>query len=169
MSSSEITTIHDAAAEAKKSRRMLSQAVVIGAVVVIVSVLSNVVTITGRNDEAKANGKTLEAVEAQLMKAQKQIETAAADRDVKAEVALCVTRYTYVIQGANADLLAAVSDLVVIISTTVPGPERTAAIGTNVAVVKDAVIAYRRTVAARLKYDVDGSPLPCPLEPGAGG
>lgn len=111
--------------------------------------------------------------ESLIKELQTQIETANAvsvkDQAQQAERDECVTRFTYSIQAASSELLAAVGDLVVIIATTVPGPEREASIGDGVNKVAASVETYRRTVQARIDFDVKGSPLPCPLKPGLTG
>lgn len=81
----------------------------------------------------------------------------------------CVTRFTYAIQGASADLLVDLGDLVIVIATTVPGAERDAAIGDGAEEVQASVTKYRETVQARADFDLKGSPLPCPLKPGLNG
>lgn len=117
-------------------------------------------------DQSRKNETLIQDLKSQIEKSNLVVED---DRIKNAGKVECYTRFTYAIQAASSDLLATVGDLVVIIATTVPGPEREAAIGGGVGAVANAVDKYRSTVDVRIAYDVAGSPLPCPLKPGLTG
>lgn len=118
------------------------------------------------NIQTDKNRQVIEELQAEITASNASIE---ADRAAEADKVECVTRFTYAIQAASSNLLVDLGDLVIVIATTVPGPERDSAIGDGVTRVKDSVAAYRMTVLQRIDFDVKGSPLPCPLKPGLTG
>lgn len=117
-------------------------------------------------DVSLKNGKLIEDLRAQIADNNSSLEKG---RQADASKVECVTRFTYAIQSASSEVLVSLGDLVILIATTVPGPERDAAIGDGVDNVQDKVTIYRDTVQARIDYDVAGSPIPCPLSPGLTG
>lgn len=114
----------------------------------------------------KENQQLIQELQDQLVVQNADAEAATKTEADKVE---CVTRFTYAIQAASSEVLVTLGDLVIVIATTVPGPEREAAIGDGVILVDEAVTLYRQTVQARSAFDLKGSPLPCPLKPGLSG
>ncbi len=132
----------------------------IGAILVVLAALALVVfTTISKRDETNKLRLELEATAAQVEEA----------RTEEAEIVECITRFTYQIQGASANTLAAIGDLVVIISQTVPGPERDAAITDQIDVLAASTLIYNETIKARVEYDTTVPKLPCPLAPGLNG
>lgn len=116
--------------------------------------------------QAKRNASLIKDLTAQI-----ELDKASTEADLDAQAATveCVTRFTYAIQAASSDLLVELGQLVVVIATSIPGPEREARVGDGVSKVAAAVEFYQVTVQQRIDYDIAGTPLPCPLAPGLNG
>lgn len=112
-------------------------------------------------EQAKKNEDLIKELQDQIASSNSGVE---ADRQVEADRVECVTRFTYAIQSASSDLLVELGDLVIVIATTIPGPDREAKVGDGVDKVRVAVDKYRWTVRQRVDFDVKGSPLPCPIK-----
>lgn len=78
----------------------------------------------------------------------------------------CIARFTTVTSVRLADYLTDIGDLVIAISTIVPGEEREKAVASTVATMATDLTRYRDVTKLRETWDDNGSPLPCPEIPG---
>lgn len=108
---------------------------------------------------------TLSAYSTETTKNRRLIENIAhTDRNIDAR-RTCQALYQDAVDAANTLTLSTIGDLVVIISTVVPGPEREAAVQDNIAKLRTVANTARVAVAAKVAYNTAGGPLPCPIAP----
>jgi len=132
--------------------------------------------IVHKDADARANRKQAQAFQDQIADLQSQLSAAGLvaqqGRQDVADKALCIARYDDAVQNALVGFLVVVGDLVVDISTIVPGPDRTKAVETitgnvdhpkgTLAIAEDDL---RMAQNDRVQYNSDGQPLPCPINP----
>lgn len=77
----------------------------------------------------------------------------------------CVRRYTDAIDIETEKQLILIGEFLVVITQTAPGPERDAAVKEKIDELDRTNIAARGAMAAKIEYNNQGNPLPCPIGP----
>lgn len=77
----------------------------------------------------------------------------------------CVRRYTDAIDIETERQLILIGEFLVVITQTPPGQERTDAVKIKIDELDRTNIAARAAMAAKIEYNNQGNPLPCPIGP----
>lgn len=76
----------------------------------------------------------------------------------------CTRRYQDLIDQYTEEQLILIGEFLVVITQSIPGPARDAEIEDKINRLDRANIAARESVIAKIDYNNQGNPLPCPLE-----
>jgi hypothetical protein len=77
---------------------------------------------------------------------------------------VCSGRFQDRVDAEGLSLAIAQGELIVVISTVAPGPDRTVAVGNKVAELDAATLRAKGAVDAKAEYNNSGRPLPCPID-----
>ena len=148
----------------KAHREMARRDVILGILVIfalaMMALLAGYTLIT-RNHDSKTNGRRIDALTLELTKARDLLLAEAQD---DAEALDCQHKFDTLLRSTGFEPLAAIGDLVVIISTDLPGPEREKRVADNIIHLGETVDATRQTIAQLAEWNDGGNKLPCPIQ-----
>lgn len=143
----------------KATRLTAYAAMVAGLCVLIALVVLALVWRDGRNADASASSRIGQLTQ-QLDETRDALKIASASTSDNLE---CARRFAAVKDAALAEYLGSIGDLVVVISTNAPGPDREAAIGDKVQALAERLAEYREAIAAVSDWNAAAVQLPCPI------
>ena len=129
-------------------------------IVAVFVVRDKTTTETSASEQIAELTQQIDVLQADLETARAQLE---ANTDAIQAENECVQSFNTDTAFALAEYLATLGDLVVTISTVIPGPEREAAVTANITLLAQRIAEYRHVVAQRVAWDEANRPTECPV------
>ncbi len=143
-----------------KARKLTAvRDLIYGGIVVVALALATYV-IFDRNSESQENGKRIDALTVELDNARQLL---LANSEKTKDILDCQAKFDAKLRALSFEPVASIGDLVVAISTIVPGPERVAAVAVSIQELSQHIAETRTAIADLDEWNNSPDQLPCPL------